>query len=196
MAKQKEKFKFRLNYNSPVILTYTFISLAVLIAGYLTGGKSTEYAFMIYRTSVIDSMFYFRLIGHVFGHADISHFAGNFMLILLAGPMLEEKYGSKRIMLMILFTAVFTGILNTALFPNIALYGASGIAFMFIILSPFVNVKNNSGIPVTVILVAIFYLGSEIVDGVFNKDNISQFCHVIGGICGGVFGYLISKNDK
>lgn len=191
-----EKQKFKLNYNSPVILTYTFICLAIVIIGYITGGKSTEFAFMIYRTSALDPMFYIRLIGHVFGHADISHFAGNFMLILLAGPMLEEKYGSKRIMLMMLFTAVFTGILNTALFPDTALCGASGIAFMFILLSSFVNVKNKDGIPVTVILVAIFYLGSEIVNGVFNRDNISQFCHIIGGICGGGFGYLISKEKK
>jgi membrane associated rhomboid family serine protease len=196
LSKQKEKPKFRLNYNSPVILTYTFICLAIVIIGYITNGKSTEFAFMIYRTSIADPMFYVRLIGHIFGHADISHFTNNFMLILLAGPMLEEKYGSKPIILMMLFTAVFTGILNTALFPDIALCGASGIAFMFILLSSFVNVKNNNGIPVTVILITVFYLGSEIVNGILNKDNISQFCHIIGGICGGGFGYLISKENK
>ncbi len=191
--KKKKKLNLKFNYNSPVILTYTFICLAIVIVGYITGGASTEFAFTIYRTSLLDPMFYVRLISHVMGHADIAHFAGNFMLILLTGPILEEKYGSKKLLLMIIFTAVITGILNVLLFPNTALCGASGIVFMLILLSSFVNVKGSKGIPVTVILVAIVYLGSEVINGVFTLDNISQFGHILGGICGCIFGSLITK---
>lgn len=194
--KSKHKFKLKVNYNSPVILTYTFICLAIVIIGYITHGVSTKYAFMVYRTSMLDPMFYFRLFSHVFGHADITHFASNFMLILLTGPMLEEKYGSKPLLVMILFTAFVTGILNVLLFPDVALCGASGIAFMFILLSSFANVRSGSGIPVTVVLVAIFYLGSEIVNGIISKDNISQFAHILGGICGGIFGYMITRSKR
>lgn len=192
----KKKINFRLKYNSPVILTYTFICLAIVILGYITGGKSTQYLFMVYNTSLLDPLFYFRLISHVLGHADITHFTNNFMLILLAGPMLEEKYGSKPLLIMMGFTALVTGLLNVILFPGIALCGASGIAFMFILLSSFVNVKNGDGIPVTVILVTILYIGTEIVNGLFSADNVSQFAHILGGLCGGFFGYMITKNRK
>jgi len=43
-------------------------------------------------------------------------------------------------------------------------------------------------IPITLILVLILYLGSEIVDGVMLKDNVSQLTHIIGGVCGAVLG--------
>ena len=42
--------------------------------------------------------------------------------------------------------------------------------------------------PETLILVLILYLGSEIVDGVMLKDNVSQLTHIIGGVCGAVLG--------
>ena len=39
-------------------------------------------------------------------------FVNNFLYILLIGPMIEEKYGSKNLTIMILVTAIITGIIN------------------------------------------------------------------------------------
>ncbi|MDY4507258.1 MAG: rhomboid family intramembrane serine protease [Candidatus Faecousia sp.] len=39
-----------------------------------------------------------RCFTHVFGHVGFDHFLGNAMCLLLIGPMLEEKYGSKVIL--------------------------------------------------------------------------------------------------
>lgn len=183
------KKKLRLSYNAPVILTFTLISLISLILGYVTLGQSTKLLFMTYRTSLLDPLFYVRLFTHAMGHADISHFAGNFMYILLIGPMLEEKYGSSRLLIMMLFTAGITGIFNAILFPQVALCGASGIVFMMILLSSFANSKESDGIPLTMILIAIIYLGNQVVEGIFVNDNISQFGHLVGGGCGALFGY-------
>ena len=47
--------------------------------------------FSVYRSSFLNPFTYFRLIGHVFGHADWEHFLGNITLILVVGPLLEEK---------------------------------------------------------------------------------------------------------
>ncbi|MGN1411878.1 MAG: rhomboid family intramembrane serine protease [Oscillospiraceae bacterium] len=186
MAKKKS---FGISYNSPVILTFTLISLIALILNYVTSGLSNQLLFMTYRTSLLDPLFYVRLFTHALGHADISHFAGNFMYILLIGPMLEEKYGSSRLLVMMTVTAGITGIFNSILFPNVALCGASGIVFMMILLSSFANSKENDGIPLTMILIAIIYLGNQVVQGIFIDDNVSQFAHLIGGGCGGLFGY-------
>jgi rhomboid protease GluP len=106
----------------------------------------------------------------------------------LVGPIVEEKYGSKSLLIMILITALITGILNI-LFFNAGLLGASGIVFMLILLSSFTNVRSGE-IPVTFILVAILFLGREVFESLQN-DNISQFAHIIGGICGSVFGYKV-----
>ena len=76
-----------------------------------------------------------------------------------------------------------------------ALLGASGIVFMMILLSSFGGVRNGT-IPTTLILVAIFYLGDEIWNGIFVQDNISQLTHIIGGLCGTVFGFALSSGKR
>ena len=45
------------------------------------------------------------------------------------------------------------------------------------------------------VLVAVFYIGGEIIDGLFLKDNVSQLTHIIGGVCGGAFG-LAAANGR
>lgn len=95
---------------------------------------------------------------------------------------------------MIILTAFITGLINVIFFPTSALLGASGIAFMLILLSSFTNFKSGT-IPLTFIVVAVAYIGNEILKGVFSSDNISQITHIIGGICGAFFGYLMSKKQ-
>nr|WP_054847094.1 rhomboid family intramembrane serine protease [Acetivibrio straminisolvens] len=166
----------------------TLLSLGALIFQSLTGGLATSLLFSVYRSSPLNIFFYFRLFGHILGHANWEHYMNNFLLILLLGPMLEEKYGSKRIAFMIAVTAVVTGLVNILLFPNTALLGASGVVFMFILLSSFVNFEKGR-IPITFILVVVIYLGGEVMNGIFAKDNISQLAHLVGGVCGSVFGF-------
>ncbi len=51
-------------------------------------------------------------------------------------------------------------------------------------------------IPVTLILVVIFYLGGEIMDGLFKQDNVSQIAHIVGGLCGLVFGFTVRRGRR
>lgn len=181
----------KIKYNSPVILTFTLLSLAAVIVGFFTGGASTSLLFSVYRAPLTNPLFYLRLFTHVLGHAGLEHFMSNFTVILLVGPMLEEKYGGKRLLVMIAFTALVTGLINVIFFPGVALLGASGVAFMMILLSSFAN-SGSGEIPLTLIFVAVLYLGTEIINGLFAQDNISQMAHIIGGLCGCVFGWFIS----
>lgn len=181
------KKKFFIDYNAPVTLTFSLICLLVLVAHYYTGGVSTRYLFMTYRGSFFNPLTYLRLITYVFGHAGFEHFIGNIMYVLILGPMIEEKYGSVKLIRMILITAVIGGIANMILFPNIALCGASGIVFMMIVLASATSFESGQ-IPLTMILVLIIYLGGEISDAITANDNISQLAHIAGGICGAVFG--------
>ena len=185
----------KIQYNSPVILTFALISLVALGLNYLTHGATNKLLFSVYRSSPLNPLTYLRMFTHVLGHANFSHYVGNFMLILMVGPMLEEKYGSSKMIFMILFTALITGLINIAFFGNVALLGASGIAFMFILLSSFVNIEKGR-IPLTFILIAILYIGNEIITGVFTSDNLSQLAHIIGGVCGCIFGWGIDPERK
>ncbi len=184
----------KLKYNSPVILTFTFICLIVLGLGAITGGYTTEKFFCVYRSSFKDPLSYVRLFTHILGHTNFEHFFNNFLIILIVGPMLEEKYGSKVLLLLIVITAFITGIVQIII-SNTALLGASGIAFMLIILTSFTNVEDGK-IPITMILIATMYLGKEIYYGIVYSDNVSQITHIIGGVCGIIIGMIISKYYK
>lgn len=181
----------KITYNSPVIISFMLLSLIAMILGYVTGGASTKLLFSVYRAPLSDPLFYPRLFTHILGHSGISHFMGNFMIILLVGPMLEEKYGGRLLLGMIAVTALITGLINVVFFPGTALLGASGAAFMLILLSSFAGSKNGE-LPLTLIFVAVLYLGQEIINGFFD-DNISQTAHLIGGACGCVFGGFFTK---
>ena len=173
----------KLQFNAPVILSFFFISLLSLILGFLTSKASTTMAFSVYRASLLDPLTYVRFFGHVFGHADISHFFNNMLLLLVVGPPLEKLYGSRTIAFGIMATALITGILQFVFFPHTLLLGASGIVFMLIMLSSFSGAKMGQ-IPVTLILVALMYLGQEVYSIFFIRDNVANLIHIVGGICG------------
>lgn len=185
----------RISYNAPVVLTFAIISMVALILDQITDGQVNQLLFSVYRAPADNFFFYFRLFGHSMGHASWAHFSGNMMLFLLLGPILEEKYGSKNLLFMIITTAIVSGLACILFFKNVALLGASGIVFMMIILTSASCIKDKK-IPLTMILILIIYLGAEIWDGLFAKDNISQLTHIIGGICGAVFGLVTAKSDK
>jgi len=181
----------RISYNVPVILTLTMLSTAVLAVDQFLGHSLTRKFFMVSPTfNSSQPLNYLRLFTHVLGHSDWTHLMGNFSFVLLIGPMLEEKYGSAAILSMILVTALITGILNIMLFST-GLMGASGIVFMLILLSSFTNFRAGE-IPLTFILIVVLFLTKEIVNA-FANDTISQFAHIIGGICGSVFGLLFTR---
>ena len=66
---------------------------------------------------------------------------------------------------------------------------------MMIVLSSF-TAAHRGEIPVTLILVVIFYLGGEIMDGLFKQDNVSQIAHIVGGLCGLVFGFTVRRGRR
>lgn len=188
-----EKKKLKISFNSPIVLGFTIVCVIVLIVDMLTLGASTNALFSVYRSSLLNPLTYIRFFGHVVGHADWSHFFGNIMMLLVVGPLLEEKYGSSNILFVILTTAFVTGLTNFIFFPNIQLLGASGVVFAFILLASMTSIKEGK-LPLTFILVAVLYIGEQIYSGIFIHDNVSNLTHIIGGAVGSVLGYIMNKN--
>lgn len=184
--------KIIFQYNAPVTLTFALLALGALILGHYTGGKTTMKYFCVYRSSLADPLTYLRFFTHVLGHADVQHFTNNIILMLVLGPTLEERYGSRTVLFTILFTAFVAGLIQWIFFPQTALLGASGIVFMMIIMASLGGMRGG-GIPLTLVFVFLFYVGGEIFSGLVLKDNISQLTHVVGGICGAVLGIWIRR---
>ena len=180
--------KLRISYNAPVVLTFAIAAVAVFcIAHFVPNIRLWFVAWPEFR----DTRSYVGLVSHILGHASWEHLLGNFMLILLIGPILEERFGSGRLLLMILVTALVTGIINVTISSD-ALLGASGIVFMMILLASTANIREGE-IPITFILVALIYLGGEIYRALSKDDQISQMAHLIGGATGAVFGFMSAR---
>ncbi|MFP4151752.1 MAG: rhomboid family intramembrane serine protease [Alkalispirochaeta sp.] len=178
----------KIRYNAPVTLTFALLASATLILDQTVFPQLLERFFVIGPSmNPANPVDYFRLISHVIGHSSWVHLMGNFAFILLLGPILEEKYGSTGLFIMIVVTAVVTGLINV-LFVRGGLLGASGVVFMMILLVSFTNIRQGE-IPLTFILVVVLFLTQEVVDSLRN-DSIAQFAHIAGGIIGGTFGFM------
>ena len=186
------KKKLKITFNAPVTLAIVGISFAATLLNYISGGFIGQLLFMTYRAPLWSPLTWIRAFTHIFGHADWAHLVGNMCYVLLLGPMLEEKYSSRTLAIVVAITAVVTSLGNFIFFPSVALCGASGVVFAFILLSSFTSFKEGE-IPVTFILVAVFFLGQQVYEGLMVKNNISNSAHIAGGIVGGIAGYGLNR---
>ena len=186
-----------IRYNSPVVLTFALLCTAIFYLDYFLPTQIIANYFTL--SGVFDSSnprHYFNLIGYVLGHGRIegqpsyAHLLNNMIFLLPLGPILEEKYGSRSLLIMMIITSLITGILHVLFFDQ-GLLGASGIVFMFIILISFTNIKKK-GIPLTFVLVLLLFIGQEILNSM-EKNTTSEFAHIAGGIIGSVFGFMINN---
>jgi rhomboid protease GluP len=188
--------KMKIRYNAPVILTFSLAcTIVFVISQIFTDLNMTVFSvpgnIVPFNFLSLESV---RLVSYILGHVSWEHLIGNLSIILLAGPILEEKYGSVRMFVMILFTAVVTGLFNVFLLPADSL-GASGIAFMLILLISVTNVRHGE-IPLTLIAIMAIYVTAQIIEGLNPNSHINVWAHLIGGFCGGVFGFIFAREKK
>lgn len=177
----------KLTFNSPVVLIFSFVCAGVYL---LTSANIGKDLFVLHpQWDMSNPAWYFRIFSHSVGHASMEHLMGNMAIFLLIGPIVEEKYGGKNLLIMIITTAVITGLIQIMFF-DVGLLGASGVVFMLILLVSLVNFKNRE-IPLTFILIVVIYIGKEIM-GTFSEDNVSHSTHIIGGIVGAAFGFALA----
>jgi len=178
----------KIKYNAPVVLTYTIVSVVVMVINqFLLRGLIPAWFTLSAGFNPASFRCWVTLITHVMGHTGWSQLFSNFAFILLLGPVLEENYRSWPLVVMIIITALVSSVLNIFAF-KIDLLGSGGVVFMMILLASFAGFSKGE-LPLTFILVLIIYLGREFVNS-FTSGNISEFAHIVGGFCGSLFGFL------
>lgn len=191
----KFNFNLQFDYNSPVIITYLIVSLLAWFLNSITKGKTNKLFFMNYRSSIWNPLTYVRLFTHSIGHKNWDHFVSNFLYILLIGPMIEEKYGSLNLIIMLLLTSLVIALFNI-IFNNYCITGASGNVYMLIVLSSFSNISEGK-IPITLILICLFYVVSEMKKSILEGNKkIYHDGHLLGAICGALFGFYFLYYTK
>lgn len=177
----------RLSFNAPVSLGLTLGGLTVLGVGMVAPDLLQNWFTSPAQLGSFGPEVVVRCLSYVLGHNSWPHFMGNALFILLAGPAVEEKYGSWTTLLFCLATAAITALISALVFHT-SIMGASGLAFMFIVLNSITNVRQGE-LPLTFVLVAGIFLGREGF-AVFADDNVSQLAHILGGALGGAFGLM------
>ena len=200
MSKKNFLKGIKITYNAPVTLTFALISALVIICNSLLDNNLISAFFTAPGNSNCSVPFnlnqpvdYIRLILHSFGHLDWNHYLGNMAFILLLGPVIEDRYGSAILLIMMLITALVSGVLNACFSPS-CLIGSSDIAFMMILLASFTSISKKN-IPLSFILVLILYIGRELITADKN-NNISTLAHIAGGLCGSLFAFLATPRPK
>lgn len=194
------KKKIRLSYNAPVSITFSLAcTLIFLIDKFLAKGGLIPLLFTVPGNSKAESPFdwinafsYIRLFTHVLGHINWNHLLANLSFILLLGPLMEEKYGSPMIALMMTVTAAVTGIINACFIPT-SLTGSSGISFMLILLASISTISKNM-LPLSFLLLIAVFILREFISP--SASNVSTIAHIAGGLCGSLFGFLVSPKSS
>ncbi|HLP42113.1 MAG TPA: rhomboid family intramembrane serine protease, partial [Fibrobacteria bacterium] len=55
----------------------------------------------------------------------------------------------------------------------------------------FTNHKEGE-LPLTFVLVLVLFLSKEVAQA-FSRDDVSQFAHIMGGVSGSLFGFLLGR---
>jgi membrane associated rhomboid family serine protease len=176
---------WRLKWNAPVVLIFSALILTVHLS------YRTQYSYQLREFFSIPREFLFGNIEHylratlfVFGHQNWNELASNLTLILLIGPITEERYGSLQLVVMILLTALISGLVQSLLFGG-GVIGASCIVYMLMLAASFVNTKKGE-IPITFIIVMIVYVFGGL-SALSQHGQESLVPQIVGGLCGAAF---------
>lgn len=178
----------RIEFNAPVTVCYALAALAATILP--VQGKLAIHG----PVRLLDSDFLLSLFTWTLAHGGMTHLLSNFVVILLAGPLLEDRFGSLRMLGVLVTASVLVGLTHCILDPRGALIGASGTVFCLIMLTAMLAERSGT-IPITMLLVAAFYLGREMA-GLFANDGVSQMAHILGGVLGVMLGLVMRSHSS
>ena len=140
------------------------------------------------------------IITSMFMHAHIYHILFNMYVLLLFGPLLEQKIGSKRFLYFYLLSGILAAIGYGIFNPSTPALGASGalmgVIGMIIMLLPHLKILFFFVIPVSMRTAGILFAAIDIL-GLFNQNSgVANLAHLVGLGAGLLFGkYLLSKKS-
>jgi membrane associated rhomboid family serine protease len=175
----------RIEFNAPVTVCYALAAVAATILP--VQGKLAIHG----PIRPLEADFLLSLFTWTLAHGGMTHLLSNFVVILLTGPLLEDRFGSLRMLAVLVTASVMGGLAQCILNPRVALIGT---VFCLIMLTAMLAGRSGT-IPLTVLLVAALYLGRELV-GLFANDGISQTAHILGAALGMILGLVMRGNSS
>lgn len=199
----------KLTFDFPVTVTFVIVAVVMfLLDTFAFKGKMFSTILICHGSKQAIVPFNFKspadftgLFFFIFGNSGWEMLFANLIAILLLGQILEERYGSVMLGLMMFISTMISGVL-TACISTVPLTGAGCIIFMMAVLVSLTGLTKKR-IPLSCLLVFVFFLAFEIfrnTKGAEGTDIMQKTCGVliemIGGICGSIFGFLVLPKKK
>jgi len=133
---------------------------------------------------------YFRYFSSMFVHAGLLHLANNLVMFYVFASIIEPKIGTLRFTLLLLMSGILSGAISSQ-FNDAVNVGASGAIFGLIgwALSHSAFSKPDPDKKLLLYLGALLG-GTSLLFG-FLTPNVNNMAHVIGLVCGFIFGFLM-----
>lgn len=197
MAK-KNKIKF--NFNSPVILTLSIISILFFVFDNFVLKQKLNQTLLLTPTLGGDFVFnfksvksYLRILLYIFGGTDPYGYVLYLILFLQLGTKIEEYYGSVVCGIMIFAATIFTGVLSACSCEN-AFSGIAPVVCMLIILDT-VSYISKKNIPITSVLIIVLFFLSEYIKK--NPNGLIGILIILaGGLCGSLFAFMATPKKR
>ena len=117
----------------------------------------------------------FRVFSSSLGHSSWRHFQGNMSLLLLMGPGIEHRFGSVDTTVMVLVANAADQLYNFVFSPNVIGTGASGVVFMFMVMSALIAADDHERrVPIVFFLVVATRIPAEVTGLLDRKTNTSH----------------------
>lgn len=197
----KKKFKFNFVFDSPVTISFSLLSVLLFVLNCLAfkgtldvkilTSPTTSAGPIPFMATQISS--YLRLFLYAFGSQNFVGLLSNLLFLLMLGPVMEERYGSLVIGIMMAVSVLFSGVLNTC-FCETSLQGCMPIIFMMIFLNSFMSFSKKK-IPVSFLVIFVFYIAREVFGKTFSEIVGLIIC-ITGGLCGSLFAFLTSPKVR
>ena len=148
------------------------------------------------KTYFIDYEFW-RLISPIFLHFSVAHLAFNSLWIYILGNRIEYLEGSKKLLLLILFSGSLSNFAESAASGAIIFGGLSGCVYGLLgycYIKEFIQKRFAFGMPPAIYIFMIVWLALGYLDilNFFGFGKIANTAHLTGLICGISFA-LIKK---
>ena len=132
-----------------------------------------------------------QFITYMFLHSSVQHIVFNMLALVIFGPEIERKYGSKSFLGFYLISGVLCGI-SHLLFMGGACVGASGALFGLMALYALINPDQKLYLYFLIPIKSKFIIGGIILFELYyfivgQTDGVSHIAHLIGALCGLVF---------
>lgn len=137
------------------------------------------------------------LVTHMFLHGGFAHLFFNMYALFLFGPLLEQKIGTKRFLMVYFVAGIIAAFFSSFIYQSAV--GASaaimGMLGALIIVRPNLRLLFFFAIPMKLWVAGIIWAALDIF-GIFYPSGVANIAHLIGLGVGILFGYLWKTKSK